>query len=164
MKVTWIAGNHCGPANSISHLLGITVQDEYILYSGQKKILVIHGDQFDDFINKHPIITSIADSIYYALQSFTTHSMASYIKRASKTFLRCTKKVKKRSVEYAKKKYCDAICVAHTHFSESDIESCPQYFNSGSWTEIPSTYLMIINGNIELKNIFPNTYEKEKIN
>src|ERR1035437_3413841 len=68
LEVIWIAGNHDGPADIISQLLGVTVVDHYILHSGTQKILIIHGHAFDDFIEEHPILTWLADGIYWALQ------------------------------------------------------------------------------------------------
>src|SRR6516225_5289192 len=57
IEITWLCGNHDGSAEIISHLLGVTVKDEFVLVSGSRRILILHGHQFDDFIDAHPILT-----------------------------------------------------------------------------------------------------------
>src|ERR1700722_11098493 len=43
VEIIWLCGNHDGSAEIISHLLGVTVKDEFILESGSRRILVLHG-------------------------------------------------------------------------------------------------------------------------
>src|SRR5580693_773708 len=68
VEVIWLAGNHDGDAEIISHLLGVTVMDEIVLESGDRRILILHGHKFDAFLDKHPILTWIADCLYGFLQ------------------------------------------------------------------------------------------------
>src|SRR3954454_2031305 len=46
VEIVWLAGNHDGSAEIISHLLGVTVQDEYELPSGGQRLLILHGHVF----------------------------------------------------------------------------------------------------------------------
>src|ERR1700742_3142458 len=64
IDVVWIVGNHDGPAEIVSHLLGVTVVEEYVLTSGSRDFLVIHGHVFDEFIGDHPVLTWLADCAY----------------------------------------------------------------------------------------------------
>src|SRR6516165_12687222 len=41
IDIIWICGNHDGSAEIISHLLGVTVKDEYVLHSGDQRLLVL---------------------------------------------------------------------------------------------------------------------------
>src|SRR2546429_4453792 len=43
IEIVWLAGNHDGSTEVISHLLGVTVQDEYILETGPERVLILHG-------------------------------------------------------------------------------------------------------------------------
>ena len=45
------------PRRSSSHLLGVSVCDEYVLESGGKKVLFLHGHIFDEFIDNYPWAT-----------------------------------------------------------------------------------------------------------
>ena len=147
IKVVWINGNHDGPAKIISQLLGIQVKEEYVLVSGEKKILILHGHQFDNFINEHPIITWIGDAIYHLMQRIDpSFWMARTAKRASKSFLKNAKKVRIKAIELAKRKKYDYVCCGHTH----NPEIFENYYNSGSWAELPEHYLEINKGVIKL--------------
>lgn len=148
VHVVWINGNHDGPAEIISHLLGVDVAEEYIFKSGDKKILALHGDRFDKFISKHPVLTRLADTLYRWLQRIHVY-WAQHAKRRSKTFLRCSDLVESKAKEYAHKKDCDIVCCGHTHLEMSkpgDIS----YYNSGCWTERPCTYLAVKNGEVTI--------------
>lgn len=147
IEVIWIQGNHDGPAEIISHLLGISVKTEFILHSGDKKTLCLHGDKYDDFITKRPIITAIGDFIYNTLQKIDkSHYWARVAKKSSKQYGHCTDKIKKESIKYMKNLDCDFVVTGHTHDAIAD----KPYFNSGCWTELPCSYLVVNDGKISL--------------
>jgi UDP-2,3-diacylglucosamine pyrophosphatase LpxH len=154
IDVVWIVGNHDGPAEIVSHLLGVSVVEEFRLASGTRDILIIHGHIFDDFIEDHPFLTWCADCIYFLMQKIDhTHYVARLAKRKSKIFIRCTDKIRRRARELAAKKNCDAVVCGHTHHAEAlepTSEHPIAYYNSGCWTESPSTYLQIASGVITL--------------
>jgi UDP-2,3-diacylglucosamine pyrophosphatase LpxH len=152
IEITWINGNHDGPAEIVSHLLGVEVQDEVIFISGSKRILLLHGHRFDEFIDNHPILTAIADGIYRLLQRIDkSHEFAKFAKKRSKTFLRCTQKIESDSIEYARKLGCDIVCCGHTHHPIVNDSGPIHYYNSGCWTEKPCHYLVIDNGTVTVK-------------
>jgi UDP-2,3-diacylglucosamine pyrophosphatase LpxH len=151
VEISWLCGNHDGSAEIISHLLGVTVQEDCILESGQEKILILHGHRFDAFIDKHPILTWLGDCVYAFLQWIDrTHTLAKVAKRGSKTFLRCARKIEEGAVELAKRRGCTAVCCGHTHAATVHDEQEIPYYNSGCWTELPGTYLTVQGGMIEL--------------
>lgn len=149
MQVILIGGNHDGDIETISHLLGIEVVEEYRFSSGGKKVLALHGHQFDDFIDNHPTLTWVCDAVYQYLQKIDkTHSIARFAKHSSKQYLRCTENIKTKAIEYASG--FDIVCVGHTHHAVVDKSREVCYCNSGCWTEKPCTYLEISNGKVEL--------------
>lgn len=155
IEVIWIHGNHDGPAEIISHLIGLDVYKKYVFNSKNKKICVVHGDQFDDFITKHKIITEIVTGIYFWLQKIDKDlKLSTFLKRNSKSFIRCVSKVRDRATEYAKTFEYDIICCGHTHHAESGENNI--YYNSGSWTEKKNHFLIIHNGLVELKEYIEN--------
>jgi len=154
IEIIWINGNHDGPSDIISHLLGINVLEEYIFESGNKKILCTHGDKFDDFIARYPFFVKIADCLYHILQKLDSEFYwAKLAKMSSKTFLKSIEKVKIEAIKYKNKKECDIICCGHTHLSEN-FENL--YFNSGCWTEKPCSYLTVLEGIINIKKYEEN--------
>jgi len=151
LEVVWINGNHDGPADIISHLLGVRCADETVVESGGRRILFLHGHRFDEFISRYPFITWVADRIYNFLQKIdTSHTFAKMAKRRSKTFLRCVEKIEAAALRYAARKGCDAVCCGHTHHPVANTAGPIHYFNSGCWTEKPCHYLTVRDGVIEL--------------
>src|SRR5262249_32929934 len=144
IEVIWICGNHDGSADIVSHLLGLSVKEEYLLPSGAHQILVLHGHVFDEFLDDHPILTWVGDVIYWLLQRIDrSHYFAKLAKKKSKTFLRCAQKIQDKSLAYARGKRCTAVCCGHTHHALVHQEGDVHYFNSGCWTERPGTYLTV---------------------
>ena len=122
--------------------------------SGNKKIFIFHGHIFDDILIKYPIIGKIADFGYRILQKIDpSFRLARLAKRNSKMFLRNSSKIKKKSLEIAKKQGYDIVVTGHTHFALSE----ENYFNCGCWTELPCHYVSVKNGEVILRK-----YEKEK--
>ena len=151
-RIVWISGNHDGPSEMISHLIGLDFVDEYFFENGGRKFLILHGDVFDDFISGYPILTKIADQAYRVMQRFSRDS-ALAAKRRSKTFLRCSEHVKQRAKSYASSKGMDVVCCGHTHFAEEDDSGGVAYYNCGCWTENACHYLVVKNGSVSIKQI-----------
>jgi UDP-2,3-diacylglucosamine pyrophosphatase LpxH len=151
LDITWLCGNHDGSAEVVSHLLGVTVRDDYVLESGGRRILVLHGHRFDEFLDNHPILTWLADCVYGFLQWIDrTHYFAKRAKHGSKTFLRCARKIEEGAVEMARRRDCSAVCCGHTHAAVAQTDQPVAYFNSGCWTELPCTYLTVADGVVRL--------------
>lgn len=151
IEIVWLRGNHDGDSEVISHLIGLDFKDEYLFNSGDKKILCLHGDKFDDFIYKYPTTTKIVDTLYRILQKIDKRFLPQFLKNRSKTYLRCTENMIKSSREYALSKDINVVCLGHTHNALIDKDHTVWYANSGCWTEKDCGYLEIHNGNIELK-------------
>ena len=161
ISITWVCGNHDGPADPISHLLGVQVRDEYLFKSNGHSVLVLHGHQFDDFISMYPTITFVADLVYRMLQWIDrTHRVARFAKSNTKVFLRCIEKIRTESVAYARSKNVDIVCCGHTHHAEHTRAGTISYLNSGCWTEYPPTYVTVHNGVAQL-NTFETALEEE---
>jgi len=152
VEIIWLCGNHDGSAEIVSHLLGVTVMDEYVLESGDRRILVLHGHVFDDFLDDHPILTWIGDCIYFFLQWLDrTHNLARHAKHGSKFFLRCAQKIREGSVDLARRRDCHAVCCGHTHSACEVTDQPVPYYNSGCWTEVPCTYLTVTSGHVRVQ-------------
>ncbi len=162
IPIIWISGNHDGSAEIVSHLLGVAVKDDYILTSGDKRILILHGHAFDDFIEAHPILTRLGDLVYFFLQWIDkNHNFAKLAKKGTKTFLRCARQVQAGAMEAARRRDCHAVCCGHTHHAIEDRSQPIHYFNSGCWTEKPCTYLTVADGCAEVQTWNLDPVEEE---
>lgn len=158
IKVIWISGNHDGPADMVSHLIGVDFMDEYSFISGDKKILVLHGDIFDNVITKYPRLTKFADYLYRWLQRYDKfHNNGFYYsslaKRRSKTFLRCSQQICDRAKQYCLTKKCNIIICGHTHLPTTSVSDNTEYYNSGCWTDHPCSYIIINDGIVKINYI-----------
>jgi UDP-2,3-diacylglucosamine pyrophosphatase LpxH len=153
IKTIWISGNHDGPADMVSHLIGVEFMNEYSLISGEEKILILHGDIFDNVISKHPRLTKLADNLYRLLQRYAGFYYSNLAKRSSKTFLRCSQQVCERAKLYCSTKKCDVIICGHTHLATNDVSGSNSYYNSGCWTDHPCSYISIKNGNVKINYV-----------
>ncbi len=164
IEIIWLAGNHDGSAEIVSHLLGVTVQDDYVLETGGQKLLILHGHVFDEFIEAYPFITWLGDTIYRFLQWIDrTHHFAKMAKQGSKTFLRCARKIAQGAAKMAQRRGCNMVACGHTHNAVEDFEQQVPYFNSGCWTELPCTYLTVTEGVVQLKQHLPPEQASEQI-
>ena len=157
VEITWLNGNHDGPADIVSHLLGVEVSEELVVESGGRRVLFLHGHRFDEFISRYPLFTRFADKCYQLLQWLDrTHRFAKMAKRRSKSFLRNTEKIEAGALRYAERIGCDAVCCGHTHLPRASEGGPVEYFNSGSWTEKPCHFLTLKDGAVEV-----HAYETE---
>ncbi|HEY2787278.1 MAG TPA: metallophosphoesterase family protein [Fimbriiglobus sp.] len=153
LEIVWVNGNHDGPSEIVSHLLGVLCRDECVFESGGKIVLCLHGHRFDEFIESYPIATWFADRLYRFLQKLDrTHAFAKYAKKSSKTFLRCAKLIEERAIVYAEWRGADVVCCGHSHLPAAVTAGRVEYFNSGCWTEKPCHYLTVTNGVVELQS------------
>lgn len=153
IEIVWLRGNHDGPSELLSHLLGVSVADEYLFCSGDERVLLFHGDMFDDFLNAHPVVTWIADVFYGLFQKIDKSSnLCRWVKSQSKTYLRCAEKIEKKAIQYARKQNASVVCCGHVHKAECSHHDGVNYYNSGTWTESPCTYLAVMAGSVELRH------------
>lgn len=162
-NVIWISGNHDYEAEVIAHIIGAIFLLEYEIKTNDKKILITHGDRFDDIITKRPILTRLADNFYRIVQKIdkvmnNNYYYSGLLKRNSKTFSRCTEKTIRRSVQYAIKKNFDAIIIGHLHQAAhlTNFENSIEYINCGCWTDQKCHFITINQDKIELKEFTVN--------
>lgn len=137
LELVWVAGNHDHDAAHVAHLVGADFVPEYRFVCFGKVVLCVHGDAFDDFITRRPLVTWVADCVY-GLAQRVNRDAAAIMKRNSKTFLHCCKKVRDGAVAMG----ADVVICGHTHFAEADDE----YANSGCWVDEVGNYVTIDEG------------------
>ena len=157
IDVVWVEGNHDeGLTEVMSHLIGIEVFKEFKFQTAGRKFLAIHGHQFDRFLNENVIISAIASFIYDHIQKWgkEKQTVARYLKNSSKGWLRLSNKIAEGAAEYGKHRKIDVIICGHTHKASEHIfpEKKIVYYNTGCWTDIPSSYIVVHNdGMTEIK-------------
>ena len=146
VDVIWVVGNHDGGvADILSHLLGVPVFEEYIWEMHGRKLLAIHGHQFDKWVTTHPLITAAASSFYYFFQKIDPkHKASRFVKRTSKKFLRMSAKVADEAARHGRTAHDASVVFAgHTHHAMDIMHDGVRYVNSGSWTDKPSHFVVV---------------------
>jgi UDP-2,3-diacylglucosamine pyrophosphatase LpxH len=145
-RLTWIRGNHDGPAEIVSHIVGVEIRDEYIYANGQVRLLILHGDQFDHFITDYRWLTAIGCGIFYGIQKWAPHSASRWIRRLSKKFQRNSQLIRRSAIEFARGRDCQYVTCGHTHLALTYEEGGVHYFNTGTWTEHPPCPFLAVKG------------------
>lgn len=143
-KIIWMRGNHDGPADIISHIVGVEILDEYLFDNGHLKLWILHGDQFDTIVTGHKGLTDFFSALFRGLQMILPLSWCRWVRRLSKSFQRNSEVVRRRAMDEAGKRGCSAVTCGHTHKPEDTIINKIRYINTGTWTEQkPCPYLWI---------------------
>src|SRR3954468_23345228 len=146
LRVVWVRGNHDGPADIISHIVGVDILDEYVYDNGRVKLLILHGDQFDTIITDYPWLTETACAIFYFIQKWMPHRAARWIRRITKRFQRNSQLIERRASEYARNRGYRYVTCGHTHLPLVAHHDGVTYINSGTWTEAPPCPFVVVQG------------------
>lgn len=145
-RVTWVRGNHDGPADVIGHIVGVEVHDEYVYDNGQIRLLILHGDQFDEFVTRYGWPTEVACSLFYFIQKWAPHRAARWIRQITKRWQRNSSLIQRRAIAYAASKGFAFVTCGHTHLPLVAEASGVRYLNSGTWTEHPPCPFVSVKG------------------
>ncbi|TGL62282.1 UDP-2,3-diacylglucosamine diphosphatase [Leptospira ognonensis] len=153
-RVQYILGNHDMIfrnllLNNTFQFGEIPLSDFYIYNSVKgKRLLLIHGDQFDGFMRNLGWLYHLGDKTYDLVVYFNTllnkirklfgkeyWSLSGYLKSKVKTVLANVTKFETILIQYAKDHHVDGVICGHTHTpSMTKIESTI-YMNDGDWVD-----------------------------
>ncbi len=148
-ELVWVIGNHDGGAPEIlSHLLGIHIHEEYVWHHAGQTYLAVHGHQFDAFVSEHSRVVDVAIWAFSVWQKLDPKHRASRLvkqaSRQSKRWMRRSDKVANEASAHGKATYgASVVTCGHTHHAMDVVIDGVRYLNSGSWTDAPSTYIVI---------------------
>lgn len=145
-RLVWVRGNHDGPADIISHIVGVEILDEYVLRNGKLELLILHGDQFDTIITDYKLLTDVCCGLFYFIQKLMPHQAARWIRKITKRFQRNSQLIERRATEYARGKGFKAVTCGHTHLPLTSVVDGVSYVNSGTWTDPPPCPFVSIRG------------------
>jgi UDP-2,3-diacylglucosamine pyrophosphatase LpxH len=177
-KVVYLRGNHDDFLDQIIPFsLGkfFTIQRDYILKSGKKNFLIIHGDIFDSVTSNMKWLAYLGDIGYTLLLTFNKlynqyrswrgleyYSFSQRIKQRVKEAVNYVSDFEEKLVALAKANHCDGIICGHIH--KPDIRQIGDitYMNSGDWVESLTALVEDHKGNWELLRFLDeNSFELE---
>ena len=145
-RLVWVRGNHDGPIDIISHVVGVDILDEYVFDNHRIRLLILHGDQFDTIVTVNPLLTDFACAVFYFIQKWMPHRASRFIRRISKKFQRNSQLIERRAVEYARDRGFRFVTCGHTHLPLVARHDDVLYVNSGTWTESPPCPFVAVQG------------------
>lgn len=152
-EVVWVKGNHDTIHRNkkedliaLSNLLGIKMKYQLVFNVGEIRCLAIHGDKWDNYIYKYPMLSSVVTWIYdRSKELFTgrTRNIIKWIKRKSKLLMRNSNFVMSGAVDYAEDLECNMVVCGHTHQAMLEKVGPVAYGNCGTWESFTPTYVTI---------------------
>lgn len=165
-RVIYIPGNHDALAHRLTdhHLLNIEIYSEYIHTTAEgKKLLLVHGDQFDSIVrcnkfNRHLGSVSYDFLLFLNRWSNTLRrwakrpywSLAYYIKNRVKNARSAIRTFEHAAVDECKRRGLDGIVCGHIHQPELRKINGVLYCNDGDWVESCTALVEHRNGQLEL--------------
>lgn len=159
IEVVWVEGNHDhGLVELMSHLVGVSVYQEYRWEFDGLSHVAIHGHQFDSFsINNHRL-SRIGQFIYLQLQKidFRNKRFARYLDRLNTRWLRLSAQVARGALSHAKQGKAERIFCGHTHFPMHTEYDGVEYYNSGAWVDKRCTYITVSQQGVAIHEYLPD--------
>lgn len=171
-KVVYLRGNHDDFLDQIIPFsLGksFSIQRDFILKSGKKNFLIIHGDIFDSITSQMKWLAYLGDvgytflltinklyNQYRAWRGLDYYSFSQLIKQRVKLAVNYISDFEVKLAELAKANHCQGIICGHIH--KPDIRQIGDitYMNSGDWVESLSALVEDHHGDWELLYFLKN--------
>ena len=136
-------------------VLGIKVCKEYKWEHNSEKCLAIHGHQFDYIITNNEKIINFIYYFHTLIQDleYSTNQLSKYLLQKSSSCINLSDKVGKYAIQYALKNGSKNIFCGHTHKVMSLTSNDINYYNTGSWTDSPSSYISICSEGIKIHEL-----------
>jgi UDP-2,3-diacylglucosamine pyrophosphatase LpxH len=157
VEIVWVEGNHDkGLSDVMSHLVGIKVYQHYEWYFQGRRYLAIHGHQFDRFIVDNAIVSDLSSFIYLCIQKFDfgKQRFSRCLDRLNTSWLRMSPRVAAGALRFASEQSADVVFCGHTHEAQHLEGEGVNYYNTGCWTQSPSTFITIDDSGVRI-----NSYE-----
>lgn len=165
-KVIYLPGNHDEPIQKFDqmHFGDVEIHRQYVHTTAKnEKLLVLHGDQFDQEVCLGKFHSWIGDKGYDLLLFLDRWfhiiflrnqrkywSLARYIKRHVKSAQKAISRYRQATCQAAKDKGYDGVVCGHIHHPEITMVDGIRYCNDGDWLESCSALVENQKGDIEL--------------
>lgn len=165
-RVIYIPGNHdeelrefCG-----SVFGNLEIHQEFVHDTGDgRRLLVIHGDEFDTLVKCSPWLARLGSFAYEFTLSlnrwfnsvrrrfgYPYWSLASYLKQRFKNAVQYIESFERAAAHAARRRGLDGVICGHIHRPEiADIDGV-MYCNDGDWVESCSALVEDMNGRLAL--------------
>lgn len=167
-KVIYIPGNHDEAMRDCAgHIFGnLEIHLDYVhITRDGKKLLILHGDEFDVIVKHSRMIAKLGNAAYDTLLwlnryvnglrkffGYSYWSLAAYLKLKVKNAVSFISSFEKALAHLAKDRGVDGVVCGHIHHAEIREINSILYCNDGDWVESCTTLLEHADGSLELMN------------
>ena len=165
-RVIFVPGNHDESLRPYAGMTlgGIEVHDQLVHVAADgRRILVLHGDQFDSVVRCSPLLAVLGSNLYGILLHLNTWinavrrrldkdywSLAAYLKHKVKNAVQYIGRFEEAVVVAARKAGVDGVICGHIHRAEISRMQNITYMNCGDWVESCTALTEHHDGRIEL--------------
>lgn len=129
-----------------------------------RRLMIIHGDQFDRVVSKHRALSGLGDSAYnaslllnkwfnraWALVGGKPIHVSKFLKKQVKRITSGCSNFEETVLEYAREHSCDGIVCGHIHQPDIKIDASGiVYYNTGDWVENSSAIIESADGQLAI--------------
>ena len=165
-RVVFVPGNHDEALRPFDNLeMGqIEIRDQVVHKTGDgRRILVLHGDQFDSVVRCSPVIAVVGTVLYGVLLRLNVvinairrrlgkeyWSLAAFLKHKVKNAVQYISSYEDAVVTEARRHGVDGVICGHIHRAEIRQMDEVLYMNCGDWVESCTALIERADGSIEL--------------
>lgn len=167
--VIYIPGNHDETFRAYVDLVfgGVEIKREaFHTTADGKRVLMLHGDEFDSVVTNQQILTAFGDWCYDLLLAggrvynwlrkkfdWPYFSLAAYIKNKVKYICQFVSNYQESLVRYARQKQADVVVTGHIHRPEIKPLEEMTYANCGDWVENCTALVEHVDGRLEIIHV-----------
>jgi UDP-2,3-diacylglucosamine pyrophosphatase LpxH len=165
-RVVMVPGNHDETLRKYNGLnIGAIEVNDFLVHETPdgRRLLVLHGDQFDSVVRCSPLLAMIGASLYDVLLQLNVlinavrrkmgkeyWSLATYLKNKVKNAVQYIDRFEQAVARAAKKEGVDGVICGHIHRAEIRRMENITYMNCGDWVESCTALVEHHDGRIEL--------------
>ncbi len=165
-KVIFIPGNHDEMFRDFDGAVfgNLEIHREYIHEGADgRRMLVLHGDEFDSVVKCSPWLARLGSTIYDVLLAANPYinwvrrlfklprwSLSAYLKNKAKTAVQYIGSFEEAVAQAARKRGVDTVVCGHIHRAEVRDINGLLYCNDGDWVESCTSLVEDMNGQLRL--------------
>lgn len=165
-EVVYVPGNHDEVFRDFvgSEFGGMKIEQSHIHTTADgKKLLLMHGDEFDAVVRCSPLLEGMGNKLYDWLLTaniyvnwcrrklgFPYWSLAGFLKHKVKNAVNYISNFESAVVHMAKKHDVDGLVCGHIHHAEMSYIDDVLYINDGDWVESCTALTELPNGQLEI--------------
>ncbi len=165
-KVIYVPGNHDEVFRDFDGAVfgNLEIHREYVHEAANgRRILVLHGDEFDSVVKCSPWLAKLGSNLYDLLLAANPYinavrrkfdlphwSLAAYLKHKAKTAVQYIGSFEEAVAQAARKRGVDTVVCGHIHHAEIRDINGVTYCNDGDWVESCSSLIEDMNGQLRL--------------